>query len=271
MGGGGGGGLLGGVTQTLFGDGGAAAAQAAAMEQQGQARGAFGKISSIADQMTTQGLAGYDKALTAQSNNLSRQEEMVKQIDPTVLAASQQALKLINGQQSSTLAPIQAQRDQQRANLMNTLRSQMGPGAETSTAGRQALNNFDMQTNSLLGQQQQSALGQLGNTFGQFSGYGQQLNQTIGQMANITGQRADLQGRQAGLYQQAYNPMIQTAGADQVAATMRGQQNAAFGQQMFGAALPAIGGAISSGFGSMFGGGGGGTAVGASGPQLTFK
>lgn len=265
MGGGGGGGVLGGVSEALFGDGGAAAAQRAAMEQQGQARSAFGKVTSIADQMTTQGLAGYDKALAAQSANLSRQEEMVKQIDPTVLAASQQALKLINGQQSSTLAPIQAQRDQQRANLLNTLRQQMGPGAETSTAGRQALNNFDMQTNSLMGQQQQSALGQLGNTFGQFSGYGQQLNQSIGQLAGITGQRAGLQGQQAAIYQQAYNPMIQSAGADQVAATMRGKQDLAFGQQLASGAAAYFTGGM-SGFG-----GGGSTAVGESGPPLTFK
>ncbi len=217
------------------------AAGGAANAQLRNSQANYANISSIGSQMTTQGLANYDKALSYQSNQLSRQEEMVKQIDPTVLAASQQALKLINGQESSTLAPVRAQRDQQRANLLNTLRQQMGPGAETSTAGRQALNQFDMQTNSLMGQQQQSALGQLGNTFQQFGSYGNQLNQSIGQFANITGERAGLQGNYAQMLNAANGNVYQSSGAPYVGSMVAAQGQQAMGNQLTGLAGQAIG------------------------------
>lgn len=229
-------GLFGGVSQTLFGDGGAGAAQKMALAQQGQAQKNYDTVSGLANTMTTQGLANYDKLLTQQDTELSRQEQMVKQIDPTVLAASNQALQLLQGKSASSLAPIQAQRNQQRQQLLSNLRSQLGPGAETSTAGIQALNNFDMQTNSLSSQQQQSALGLANQTFGTFSGYGQGVNQSIGQMANLVGNRANLQYNQANLLSNAGQQLTQTAGSQYLGDYITGKQNAAFGQQMVGAA-----------------------------------
>ncbi len=197
--------------------------------------------------MTTQGLLNYDKALGAQDRQISRQEEMVKQIDPTVLEASNQALKLLRGESSSTLAPIQNQRGQQRQKLLDTLRSQLGPGAETSTAGIQALTRFDSETNNLLSGQQQSALQGLGNTFNQFSGYGQQLNQSIGQYGQLTGARAGLQGNYASLLNSAANPLQQTAGAQFTADTLKGQQQYALGTQLLGAAVTGGAGALKGG------------------------
>ena len=258
---GGDGGLLGGISQTLFGDSGAGAAQSAAEAQQRAAGANYNQIKSIGEQMTTQGLLNYDKALQASDRNLQRQEQMIAQIDPTVLEASKQALKLLKGESAPALAPAQQQRQMQRQQLLNTLREQLGPGAETSTAGIQALNRFDSETNSLLGQQQQSALQGINQTFNTFGSYSQQLNPLISQYADITNARAGLQSNYANLLNQASAPVQQTAGAQYTGAVLRGQQNAAFGQQLFGGAL-AAGGAYLGGLGIGKAAAGAGAAAG---------
>lgn len=259
--------MFGGISQALFGDGGAGAAQSAAMAQLQNAQQNYKTISGIGQDMTTQGLANYDKALSAQDKNLSRQEQMVAQIDPTVLAASKQAADLLAGKSASSLAPIQAQRNQQRQQLLSNLRAQLGPGAETSTAGIQALNQFDMQTNSLLAGQQQGALQLANQTFGTFSGYGQGINQSIGQMAQITGARAGLQGNYANMLNAANQGVQQNAGAPYLGDYLRGQQNAAFGRQMLGAAIQGGSMAAMGGFG---GGGAGAAGAGAAAGSGSF-
>ena len=123
------------------------AAQAAAMAQQQAAQAAYDETAGIVNPATTAGLLAFDRDIKNQEKNLSRQEQLISQLDPTIIEASQQALRLLRGESSSTLAPIQAQRDQQRQKLMNSLRQQLGPGAESSTAGIQALTRFDAETN----------------------------------------------------------------------------------------------------------------------------
>jgi hypothetical protein len=237
MGGSGGGGLLGGMTESLFGDGGAGAAGDAAMAQQRMANQAFKKVTSIADAATVSGLANFDKALASQEKNLARQEQMVSKIDPTIIEASQQALRLLRGESASTLKPLNDQRSMQRQKLVNSLREQLGPGAETSTAGIQALTRFDSETGQLTSGAQQQALSNVGNIFGQFSAGNPNIDASIGNFANLAQGRSGLQMQQANMYQQAYAPMLQTAGAQYTSDVMRGQQSSAFGQQLFGAAL----------------------------------
>lgn len=240
------GGAIGGLQRGLFGDGGASAAGNAAIQQQRVAQQSFNKVTGIADQTTTAGLASFDQALSAQEKNLSRQEQLISQIDPTIVEASQQALRLLRGESSSTLAPVQAQRDQQRQKLLNSLRQQLGPGAETSSAGMQALTRFDSETNQLMASQQQSALQGLGQTFGQFSSQKPNIGQEVSTFGNLASARAGLGYQQAGLYQQAYQPVIGNAGANQVANVARGQAASAFGSQLL-AAGGQIGAAVATG------------------------
>ena len=131
-----------------------------------------------------------EQSLEQQSRNLRRQEEIIG-------AANPELLKLIQGQESSTLAPLRNQRDQQKQQLVNRLRQQLGPGAETSTAGIQALNQFDLQTDNLLSGAQQQSIGQL---FGITSGTQGIANQTIGlgaEIGNNFGRVATLFGNRA--------------------------------------------------------------------------
>ncbi len=191
----------------------AEAAQAAAMAQQGQAQANYNNVKGITDRATTQGLLSYETDIKNQEKELGRQEQLVAQIDPTILEASQQALKLLRGESSSTLKPAQDQRNLQRQQLVNRLREQMGPGAETSTAGIQALNRFDMDTNSLTSGQQQSALQLLGGTAGQFSSLRPNMNQTINARSQYGQGGSNLLFNQAQFLNQAANPLQQTAGA----------------------------------------------------------
>lgn len=261
MGGPNNGGVLGGggVSQFLFGDAGAGAAQQAALAQQTQVQQNYNLVKGITDQATASGMASYEKDLNLQDKNLSRQEQLISQIDPTIIEASQQALKLLRGEQSSTLAPMQNQRALQRTKLVNSLREQLGPGAETSTAGIQALTKFDSETNNLISGQQQSAIQLLGNTAGQFNGVRPNMGQAIAQRSGYGQGASNLLMQQASFLNSASQPLAQNAGAPYVGDVMLGKQNAAFGQQLFGAGATALGG--------YFGGAGGAAGATASTPS----
>lgn len=244
MGGGGGGGLLGGVTETLFGDGGAGAAGRAAEAQQAQARANYNYIKGLGDQATSSGIASFEQDIKRQEKQLGRQEQLIAQIDPAILEASQQALKLMRGEESSTLKPVKDQRAFQRQQLLNRLREQLGPGAETSTAGIQALNRFDMETNNLVSGQQQSALQLLGNTAGQFNAVRPDMERSIGFMSGLGQGKSNLLFNQAQLMQGAGGQLVDTAGAQYAADALRGKQNMAFGGQLFGAGMTAFAGGL---------------------------
>lgn len=251
----------------LIGQGGANkaadAAQNAALAQQSEAQRQYNEQSGIVNKATVAGLANYDKALKAQEGNLSRQEQLVKQIDPTIIEASQQALKLLRGEQSSTLAPLQNQRNMQRQKLVNSLREQLGPGAETSSAGQQALTRFDSESANIFSGAQQQAIQNLGSTFGQFSsGRPDILRQSMG-LGQIGQSRADLSFGQANALQRFGQPLLQSAGAQYTADALKGKQQASFGNSLMGAGMQGLGaqfagGGMSGGFdfGSLFGGGG---------------
>lgn len=108
-------------------------------------------------------LNALNAAINRQETNVNRQAELYNSLDPAVLAASEQALKLIQGEEAKSLAPLREQRKRQRQELVDRLREQLGPGAETSTAGMQALNQFDQQTSMGLNQAQQLSLAQMFN------------------------------------------------------------------------------------------------------------
>jgi len=236
------------------------AAAAAAMQKQAMTREAFNRTTGIAEKTTVRGLADFDKSLALQERNMARQEKLVSEIDPTIIEASQQALKLMRGDTSSTLAPMQNQRNQQRQQLVNSLRAQLGPGAETSSAGQQALSNFDSQSSSLFANAQQNAISNLGQTFGHFSQYKPSLSGEAASFANLAQGRVGIGMDNANFLQGAYAPMIGSAGANQVGNMMKGQFKQQMGNQFAGAA-----GGLASAYGGGFSFGGGGSSGGSSG------
>ncbi len=239
------GGVLGSVSQTLFGDGGAAAAQRAAMMQQAEFQRAYAQYEGDVNTTTTSGLLALDKDIANQERNLGRQEQLIAQIDPTIIEASQQALKLLKGEQSSTLAPMERQRAQQRQGVLNSLRERLGPGAETSTAGMQALSRFDSETNNLLAGQQQSALHGLGGIAGQFNSIRPDMLREISGLSGFGQAKTGLGFQRANGLFNARQGLVQNAGASETGAVLRGQQNAAFGQTALTAAGAYLTGGIS--------------------------
>jgi hypothetical protein len=274
--------VVGGLTNQVFGanaaDRGnrdmARAAQNAALAQQRMAwnqyeynRGQLDNSRKELQGYTVEALASFDRDIKNQEKNLSRQEQMIANLDPTIIEAAQQALKLMRGETSSTLAPLQRQRDMQRQKLLSSLREQLGPGAETSTAGMQALSRFDSETSNIFASAQQGALGQLGNISGQFSAQRPDMLREIGglsqfgqgkyglglNMANFDLQRINaLQGGQASV--------LGSTGAQYTSDLMRGQfgQMAGIRQQELGAQQQAQGMQMMA---SVFGGSSGGTAA----------
>lgn len=245
--------VVGGLTGQQGAGRAADAAGGAAMAQQEEARRQYGELKGITDKATVAGLATYDKALTSQETNLARQEKLISQIDPTVIEASQQALKLLRGEQSSTLGPLKQQRDLQRQKLVNSLREQLGPGAETSSAGMQALTKFDTETSNIFNGAQQQAIQNLGSTFGQFnSGRPDMLREATG-LGQLGRARADLQFDQAKLLSSFGQPLIQSAGAQFVGDQMRGQAQQSFGNALMGGGMQLGSSAL---FRNQFGGNG---------------
>lgn len=110
---------------------------------------------------TPQELQAYERQLSASMDQIARREKMIEAIDPALLEASDQVLKLLRGEESGMTQAANAQRRRQRAELVDMLREQYGPGAETSSLGQQALQRFDEETNMLTQQQQQSSLAQV--------------------------------------------------------------------------------------------------------------
>lgn len=227
------------------------AAQGAAMAQQQFAQQNYGNISNMLSNASVSSLATMDSAIGQQQQNIDSQLELVKQIDPTIMEASKNALNLLRGQQSQFLAPIQAQRNQQRQQLLNTLRQQMGSGAETSTAGMQALNNFDMQTNSLLSQQQQGALSLMNQTGATYAGMRPNIGGAIGELGALGQGRFGIVSNHAGLLNQAANPMMQTAGAQFTGDALMGKFNQAQNAQLAQLGMTGAGFALGGAAGGM--------------------
>jgi hypothetical protein len=152
-----------------------------------------GGVDAIQAANSPEDLNALTQAFATQERNLGKQEKLFASIDPAIMEASTQALQLLRGEDAKALGPIRQQRDQERQNLVNRLREQMGPGAETSTAGIQALNQFDQQTSQVLSGAQQQGLSQM---FGIASSGAQNrgsLNQGIGQLANMGQSFANIQ------------------------------------------------------------------------------
>lgn len=118
-----------------------------------------------------------NQAISLNQQDITRKQRLIDSSDPALIEAGTQALKLLQGQDAKTLDPIRKQREKERLQLTNKLRSQIGSGFENSTAGIQALSAFDEATANALGNAQQNSLSQLlGIAQNTSAGYGVQNN-----------------------------------------------------------------------------------------------
>jgi len=213
------------------------AAGAAGYKQYKLAADGYNRTAALTEKPTLQAMMQMDQAIGMQEKEIGRQEQMIASIDPAIIEASQQALKLMRGDQSSTLQPLTNQRNTQRQKLLNQLREQLGPGAETSTAGIQALNRFDAETSNVFGNAQQQAIQNLGNTAGQFSNLRPGLGQSIQSFGSLAMGRAGVAQNQAQTLNQAWAPVIQSAGGQYAGAQMQGMNQQAQGNALLNAGV----------------------------------
>lgn len=229
-----GGGL--GFMSDMSGNAAARAAGDAANAQLSEAQYQRAQARQMTEGVTVDALAHYDRAIAAQERSLARQEEMIKQIDPVVLEASQQALKLMRGEQSSTLQPLQNQRNMQRQKILNQLREQLGPGAETSTMGMMALNRFDSETANLYAGAQQQALGNMGSIFSTFNAGRPSMINEAQAFGNLASNRQAVRLNQVSAMSPSNQAVYSSAGAPYVSAMMQGQQQQSMYNSMIGGA-----------------------------------
>ena len=224
----------------------ASAQRDAANAQYGNLTAMLGKSADQVSNLSVRALLDVDNSIAAQEKNIARQEKLLSSIDPTIMEASQQALKLLRGEDASTLAPLKKQRDLQRQRLLNQLREQLGPGAETSTAGIQALTRFDSETDSLFAGAQQQALGNLGQISGQFSAQRPDMLREVSGLSSFQTNRLNAgmlapnyNLQRASALQGAGSQVINSAGAQFTGDLLRGQAQSAFTNDLLKAGLTA--------------------------------
>lgn len=190
-----------------------------------------------------------DRAVELNEQDIARKTKLLESADPAIIESGRQALRLLQGEEAKTLDPLRRQRQEDRVKLEDQLRGQLGAGFATSTAGIQALNDFDQGTSSVLAQEQDRSLGRL-------LGIATQVTQTQGLAGSVAraGTLGGLFGRQQERRVAAIQgtPITPFAGAPFVGDIQRGRTTqAAIGQFTRGATT-----AIT--LGSILGGRGGG-------------
>lgn len=221
----------------------ARAAQGAANAQLAESRSVRNQALDIA-RATPAELRALEGQLTASERQLANAERMFESIDPAILEASDQILKILQGDQTSTGGVYEAERTRQRESLMDTLRAQYGPGAEFTSLGRRALADFDNQTSvGSVGVRDQSL-----STLSGIFGLGQNSNTAIGQAAQGLGNAAQVyaqpQNRQLSALFTGSQPVINSSGANFLGDQIKGQAQ----QQLFNTALQAGGTALAYSF-----------------------
>lgn len=220
-------------------------------------------------------LRSLEGQLQSSERVLAQNERLLSAVDPALMEASQQALKLLRGEKAQSLGPLEQQRTEQRNQLVQRLREQYGPGAESTSAGAKALRQFDSETSMLSNSAQQQSLGTLLGTTEQarssalggiqlgYNGYGT-ARQGYGDIANRQAQAIGSGYSQLmSGYLNSSQPVIGSSGSKYTEGVAYNQARASanqwtqgqlwnLGSQMAGAAMGGMFGMPS------FGGGGGG-------------
>ena len=173
-------------------------------------------------------MAAYDQAISAQEGVVQKQEQLAQTLSPDLVNIGSQLHDVLNGKSAPALANLQNQRDRQRQQLVSSLQQQMGPGAESSTAGMQALDQFDSETaNQMSNAQQDYTKTLLGASLSSpevmnaLGGANMQLGQL--NMMSPDAQKAQLMAQFSGQGAGAQQAQIQAAGGQYAAQAIQAQ------------------------------------------------
>lgn len=212
---------------------------------------------------TPEELNALSRNYDAAGTQLDREQRLMDAIDPSLMEASKQALGILRGNTADVNKPMMDMRNSQRQNLVNSLRSQYGPGAENSSIGQKQLSMFDMGTNSMFQQNQQQSLSQLFGIAGSNAGAAgvqqgiaglQQVGQGYGQLQERKlNTSLNLGAQTLGALSGTSQQMINSAGAGSVGQAMQGQAMAGMGNSLMNAGLMS---GAARGFGGLSGGAG---------------
>lgn len=227
----------------------------------------LGKTVTDSAAATPQELNILGQAYEASSQNIAQQQKLMAAIDPALMESSKQALTLLQGGKAQINEPMMNLRNSQRTQLLNQLISKYGPGAQTSAIGQRALQQFDMQTDSMFQQNQQQSLSQLMGISQSGNNNTNTLGGAIGGLQSVGSGYSGIQNRIVGANTNVMNStlsalagssaqMIQTAGAPYVEAGLKAQGEAA----MYGNI-----GNMAGTLGMLYGGGKGGAGGGSGG------
>lgn len=181
------------------------------------------------------------RAVQTNQQDIVRQQRILDSTDPAVIEAGKQALNLMKGVESSTLAPLRSKLQKDEQTLRGKLLKQLGPGYENSTAGIQALNAFQESSSNALSNAQQTAINSYLGTAQNFSSQG--LSQQTSQAGTLGSLYGNIAQRKVSAVQGSpINAGLQYAG--EMASAQAKQQN--FGQlmQIGGMAVGAVTGGI---------------------------
>lgn len=248
------GGTLLGTASSILG---ADALGSAASAQQQAARGQQKQALDLA-KATPQEIANLEQLIAANTKDLERRQQLIDSADPALLEIGKQTLGMLRGDTEALgSSALNKNRAKQRTALENQLRQQLGPGYANTSAGIQALAEFDSQTADLTEANRLNVIGSYLPTLANISGTGIQPNvANAGTIGNLVG---NIQNRQVGAATGTAGSVIDTAGADSVR------------QYQYAQALGQLGGQIGAGqfnsLGDLFKGSGGG--VGGASPKAS--
>ncbi len=194
---------------------------------------------ALANVNTPTQMAAYDQALHAQEANVKRQQALVASLDPNLIEAGKQTTQLLQGHSAPVLGQIQNQRALQRTQMMDNLRQQLGSGAETSSAGIQAMQKFDMDTANIMNSTQQEYLDKVSNmSLGGAATLGDSLSKVSSTLSGMQtqspgAQAADIMAKFTGAMGGAEQASMEAAGGKYAKDQIQGQTIAGLG----GAAL----------------------------------
>lgn len=179
-----------GVSDQAEAAGGAARAAEAEARRQREELLAEGRTQQSAAMSLAQASPSELRAYQGSLETAFRQNEqdlkLMDSIDPALMEASSQVLSLLRGDQTSMGKSYETSRASARAKLVDSLRAQYGPGAEASSIGQRALQDFDAKSaEGAFGMQQQSLGSLMGlmnarptaaNSFGMLTQAGQNFS-----------------------------------------------------------------------------------------------
>lgn len=218
---------VGAVAQVAGGIMGANAQQNIASAQQAQAQAnqqlALSYAAPTAQELTQlQGqIQNQARYQAVQQAGVARDTQILNSLDPALVTAGQQANAMLQGKQAAIIQPMLQQQNVQRQQLQSSLAAQFGPGWASTSAGQQALTNFNMSANVQTQQAQMSAFQQISEFMGfntaQATNLQNSMNQSFQTANNMSAQTLQgmntIQERQEQAVLGTNQAKLQTAGS----------------------------------------------------------